>query len=124
MALQLAIVSGLNGPLMTKIPKISFGPVMFLMIFAKSQTFQMSNCLSVDVAVQLPDKKSIIMYVTSLFAVLPNDITMDDIREVETLPRKFRVESEEAPPPASLPVVRKKSPECHCVKKGVLSTDR
>ncbi|XP_053096621.1 utrophin isoform X2 [Pangasianodon hypophthalmus] len=45
-----------------------------------------------DVAVQLPDKKSIIMYVTSLFAVLPNDVTMDDIREVETLPRKYKVE--------------------------------
>ncbi|XP_062871249.1 utrophin-like isoform X3 [Trichomycterus rosablanca] len=45
-----------------------------------------------DVAVQLPDKKSIIMYVTSLFAVLPNNITMDDIREVETLPRKFKVD--------------------------------
>ncbi|XP_073730912.1 utrophin isoform X3 [Misgurnus anguillicaudatus] len=48
-----------------------------------------------DVAVQLPDKKSIIMYVTSLFAVLPNDITMDDIREVETLPRRYKVEPEE-----------------------------
>ncbi|KAK1803494.1 hypothetical protein P4O66_020924 [Electrophorus voltai] len=45
-----------------------------------------------DVAVQLPDKKSIIMYVTSLFAVLPRDITMDDIREVETLPRKYKME--------------------------------
>ncbi|XP_031437852.1 utrophin isoform X1 [Clupea harengus] len=54
-----------------------------------------------DVAVQLPDKKSIIMYVTSLFAVLPNDITMDDIREVETLPRRFRLEGEEAKTPAS-----------------------
>ncbi|XP_076128623.1 utrophin isoform X2 [Alosa pseudoharengus] len=58
-----------------------------------------------DVAVQLPDKKSIIMYVTSLFAVLPKDITMDDIREVETLPRKFRMEAEEAQPPASPPAV-------------------
>lgn len=48
-----------------------------------------------DVAVQLPDKKSIIMYVTSLFAVLPNDITMDDIREVETLPRRYKVETDE-----------------------------
>ncbi|XP_066527919.1 utrophin-like isoform X3 [Hoplias malabaricus] len=45
-----------------------------------------------DVAVQLPDKKSIIMYVTSLFAVLPNDVTMEDIREVETLPRKYKME--------------------------------
>ncbi|RVE55786.1 hypothetical protein OJAV_G00229950 [Oryzias javanicus] len=45
-----------------------------------------------DVAVQLPDKKSIIMYVTSLFAVLPKDVSMDAIREVETLPRKFKAE--------------------------------
>uniref|UniRef100_A0A673JJB1 Utrophin-like n=1 Tax=Sinocyclocheilus rhinocerous TaxID=307959 RepID=A0A673JJB1_9TELE len=49
-----------------------------------------------DVAVQLPDKKSIIMYVTSLFAVLPNDITMDDIKEVETLPRRYKVDPDEA----------------------------
>ncbi|XP_063757579.1 dystrophin isoform X2 [Eleginops maclovinus] len=47
-----------------------------------------------DVAVQLPDKKSIIMYITSLFAVLPKDVTMEAIREVETLPRKYKVESE------------------------------
>ncbi|XP_058266375.1 utrophin isoform X2 [Hemibagrus wyckioides] len=47
-----------------------------------------------DVAVQLPDKKSILMYVTSLFAVLPNDVTMDDIREVETLPRKYKVDED------------------------------
>ncbi|KAJ8355724.1 hypothetical protein SKAU_G00185180 [Synaphobranchus kaupii] len=47
-----------------------------------------------DVAVQLPDKKSIIMYVTSLFAVLPKEVTMDDIREVETLPRRFKAEAE------------------------------
>lgn len=48
--------------------------------------------LCLDVAVQLPDKKSILMYVTSLFAALPNDVTMDDIREVETLPRKYKVD--------------------------------
>uniref|UniRef100_A0A673A7P6 Utrophin n=1 Tax=Sphaeramia orbicularis TaxID=375764 RepID=A0A673A7P6_9TELE len=48
-----------------------------------------------DVAVQLPDKKSIIMYVTSLFAVLPKDVSMEAIREVETLPRKYKVEAEE-----------------------------
>uniref|UniRef100_A0A673A2L1 Utrophin n=1 Tax=Sphaeramia orbicularis TaxID=375764 RepID=A0A673A2L1_9TELE len=51
-----------------------------------------------DVAVQLPDKKSIIMYVTSLFAVLPKDVSMEAIREVETLPRKYKVEAEEAGP--------------------------
>lgn len=49
-----------------------------------------------DVAVQLPDKKSIIMYVTSLFAVLPKDVTMEAIREVETLPRKYKVGSEDS----------------------------
>ncbi|KAJ8270600.1 hypothetical protein GJAV_G00116950 [Gymnothorax javanicus] len=47
-----------------------------------------------DVAVQLPDKKSIIMYVTSLFAVLPNEVTMDDIREVEALPKRYKAEAE------------------------------
>ncbi|XP_037606999.1 dystrophin isoform X1 [Sebastes umbrosus] len=51
-----------------------------------------------DVAVQLPDKKSILMYVTSLFAVLPKDVTMEAIREVETLPRKYKVGSEDSGP--------------------------
>lgn len=49
-----------------------------------------------DVAVQLPDKKSILMYVTSLFAVLPKDVSMEAIREVETLPRKYKTASEDA----------------------------
>lgn len=40
-----------------------------------------------DVAVPHPDKKSIIMYVTSLFRVLPQSISMEAIKEVETLPR-------------------------------------
>ncbi|NXF97731.1 UTRO protein, partial [Eubucco bourcierii] len=48
-----------------------------------------------DVAVQLPDKKSIIMYLTSLFEVLPKQVTMEDIREVETLPRKYKQECED-----------------------------
>ncbi|NXK32379.1 UTRO protein, partial [Piprites chloris] len=48
-----------------------------------------------DVAVQLPDKKSIIMYLTSLFEVLPKQVTMEDIREVETLPRRYKQECEE-----------------------------
>ncbi|XP_024863232.1 utrophin isoform X2 [Kryptolebias marmoratus] len=51
-----------------------------------------------DVAVQLPDKKSIIMYVTSLFAVLPKDVSMEAIREVETLPRKHKAEAEGSGP--------------------------
>uniref|UniRef100_A0A3Q2V9M2 Calponin-homology (CH) domain-containing protein n=1 Tax=Haplochromis burtoni TaxID=8153 RepID=A0A3Q2V9M2_HAPBU len=45
-----------------------------------------------DVAVQVPDKKSILMYITSLFAVLPKDVSMEAIKEVETLPRKYKVE--------------------------------
>ncbi|XP_051284309.1 dystrophin isoform X4 [Dicentrarchus labrax] len=40
-----------------------------------------------DVAVSHPDKKSVIMYVTSLFQVLPQSISMEAIKEVETLPR-------------------------------------
>lgn len=51
--------------------------------------------LLLDVAVQLPDKKSIIMYLTSLFEVLPQQVTIDAIREVETLPRKYKKECEE-----------------------------
>lgn len=57
-----------------------------------------------DVAVQLPDKKSIIMYVTSLFAVLPKDVSMEAIKEVETLPRKYKVESEDTGPGLSTQV--------------------
>ncbi|XP_078260820.1 utrophin-like isoform X3 [Rhinoraja longicauda] len=50
-----------------------------------------------DIAVSLPDKKSIIMYVTSLFEVLPQQVTMEAIHEVETLPRQYKVESTEVP---------------------------
>ncbi|XP_015225003.1 PREDICTED: utrophin-like, partial [Cyprinodon variegatus] len=57
-----------------------------------------------DVAVQLPDKKSIIMYVTSLFAVLPKDVSMEAIREVETLPRKYKVGAEGSSPGVSMQV--------------------
>uniref|UniRef100_A0A3Q3EFJ0 Dystrophin n=2 Tax=Kryptolebias marmoratus TaxID=37003 RepID=A0A3Q3EFJ0_KRYMA len=39
-----------------------------------------------DVAVPHPDKKSIIMYVTSLFQVLPQGVSMEAIQEVESLP--------------------------------------
>lgn len=38
------------------------------------------------------------MYVTSLFAVLPKDVSMEAIREVETLPRKYKVESGDSGP--------------------------
>ncbi|XP_032828779.1 dystrophin isoform X4 [Petromyzon marinus] len=40
-----------------------------------------------DVETAHPDKKSILMYVTSLFQVLPKQVSMEAIREVETLPR-------------------------------------
>uniref|UniRef100_M4A1S7 Dystrophin n=1 Tax=Xiphophorus maculatus TaxID=8083 RepID=M4A1S7_XIPMA len=39
-----------------------------------------------DVAVSHPDKKSIIMYVTSLFRVLPQIVSIEAIQEVESLP--------------------------------------
>nr|XP_045014209.1 utrophin isoform X3 [Jaculus jaculus]XP_045014210.1 utrophin isoform X3 [Jaculus jaculus] len=48
-----------------------------------------------DVAVQLPDKKSIIMYLTSLFEVLPQQVTIDALQEVEALPRKYKKECDE-----------------------------
>lgn len=35
------------------------------------------------------------MYLTSLFEVLPQQVTIDAIREVETLPRKYKKECEE-----------------------------
>ncbi|XP_051982361.1 dystrophin isoform X4 [Xyrauchen texanus] len=40
-----------------------------------------------DVATAHPDKKSIILYVTSLFQVLPHGVSVEAIQEVETLPR-------------------------------------
>uniref|UniRef100_A0A3B3VHB4 Calponin-homology (CH) domain-containing protein n=1 Tax=Poecilia latipinna TaxID=48699 RepID=A0A3B3VHB4_9TELE len=66
--------------------------------FAKNQLAIEKLLDPEDVAVQLPDKKSIIMYVTSLFAVLPKDVSMEAIREVETLPRKYKVEAEDSNP--------------------------
>lgn len=35
------------------------------------------------------------MYLTSLFEVLPKQVTMEDIREVETLPRRYKQECED-----------------------------
>ncbi|XP_053333050.1 dystrophin isoform X2 [Clarias gariepinus] len=40
-----------------------------------------------DVATASPDKKSIIMYITSLFQVLPHGVSMEAVEEVETLPQ-------------------------------------
>ncbi|NXQ68732.1 DMD protein, partial [Quiscalus mexicanus] len=48
-----------------------------------------------DVATAYPDKKSILMYVTSLFQALPQQVTMEAIREVEMLPRHTRITKEE-----------------------------
>lgn len=45
----------------------------------------------------LPDKKSILMYLTSLFEVLPHEVTLDDIHEVETLPRRYKGACEDIP---------------------------
>ncbi|XP_069625224.1 utrophin isoform X1 [Ranitomeya imitator] len=65
-----------------------------------------------DVAVPLPDKKSILMYLTSLFEVLPHEVTMDDIREVETLPRRFKAECED------IPFTRQQASEGPCGDSG------
>ena len=54
------------------------------------------HCLTLcspDVAVLQPDKKSVIMYVTSLFQVFPQSVSMEAIKEVETLPRPGTVAS-------------------------------
>ncbi|XP_067116720.1 dystrophin isoform X2 [Osmerus mordax] len=48
-----------------------------------------------DVAVSHPDKKSVMMYVTSLFQVLPHGVTMEAVQEVEALP-STRVTQEES----------------------------
>uniref|UniRef100_A0A8D0H0Q5 Calponin-homology (CH) domain-containing protein n=1 Tax=Sphenodon punctatus TaxID=8508 RepID=A0A8D0H0Q5_SPHPU len=48
-----------------------------------------------DVATAYPDKKSILMYVTSLFQVLPQQVTIEAIQEVETLPRQTKGAREE-----------------------------
>ncbi|XP_054701264.1 dystrophin isoform X6 [Grus americana] len=48
-----------------------------------------------DVATACPDKKSILMYVTSLFQVLPQKVTMEAIREVEMLSGHSRITREE-----------------------------
>ncbi|XP_035390530.1 dystrophin isoform X1 [Electrophorus electricus] len=47
-----------------------------------------------DVATAHPDKKSIIMYITSLFQVLPHGVSMEAIQEVETLPRALAAKDE------------------------------
>jgi len=52
----------------------------------KLTLFCLAFCSS-DVALPHPDKKSVIMYVTSLFQVLPQSVSMEAIQEVETLPR-------------------------------------
>lgn len=51
-------------------------------LFTSSSLFDL-----VDVATAHPDKKSVMIYVTSLFQVLPHGVSMEAIQEVETLPR-------------------------------------
>lgn len=87
-------------------PTLSLSPLCFSCL----NCIHFIHCLK-DVAVQLPDKKSIIMYVTSLFAVLPKDVSMEAIREVETLPRKYKVEAEDSGPGLSAQV----KCQTHCV---------
>ncbi|XP_058428876.1 dystrophin isoform X10 [Marmota monax] len=48
-----------------------------------------------DVATTYPDKKSILMYITSLFQVLPQQVSIEAIQEVEMLPRSSKVTREE-----------------------------
>ncbi|XP_045850502.1 dystrophin isoform X9 [Meles meles] len=48
-----------------------------------------------DVATTYPDKKSILMYITSLFQVLPQHVSIEAIQEVEMLPRPSKVTKEE-----------------------------
>uniref|UniRef100_H0VDU5 Dystrophin n=1 Tax=Cavia porcellus TaxID=10141 RepID=H0VDU5_CAVPO len=47
------------------------------------------------VATTCPDKKSILMYITSLFQVLPQQVSIEAIQEVEMLPRPSKVTKEE-----------------------------
>ncbi|XP_039260948.2 utrophin-like [Styela clava] len=49
-----------------------------------------------DVNCKSPDKKSIIMYVTSLFRVLPQQITLEDIEEVKKIGQQSHHESAES----------------------------
>lgn len=48
-----------------------------------------------DVATTYPDKKSILMYITSLFQVLPQHVSIEAIQEVEMLPRPAKVTTRE-----------------------------
>ncbi|KAJ6667635.1 hypothetical protein lerEdw1_016756 [Lerista edwardsae] len=53
------------------------------------------NTFFPDVATAYPDKKSILMYVTMLFQALPQQVTLEAIQEVETLPRQLKHTREE-----------------------------
>lgn len=48
-----------------------------------------------DVATTYPDKKSILMYITSLFQVLPQHVSIEGIQEVEMLLRPAKVTTRE-----------------------------
>ncbi|XP_068124423.1 dystrophin isoform X5 [Hyperolius riggenbachi] len=47
-----------------------------------------------DIATAHPDKKSILMYVTSLFQVLPQKVSIESLRELDTLPRQITTPEE------------------------------
>ncbi|MEE6470198.1 hypothetical protein FKM82_008890 [Ascaphus truei] len=51
-----------------------------------------------DIATAHPDKKSILMYVTSLFQVLPQQVSIESIQELETLPRQMITQEEQVKP--------------------------
>ncbi|KAM3935036.1 dystrophin isoform 6-T6 [Leptodactylus fuscus] len=42
-----------------------------------------------DIATAHPDKKSILMYVTTLFQALPQKVSIESLRELDTLPRQI-----------------------------------
>uniref|UniRef100_A0A6I8QSI2 Dystrophin n=1 Tax=Xenopus tropicalis TaxID=8364 RepID=A0A6I8QSI2_XENTR len=42
-----------------------------------------------DIATAHPDKKSILMYVTSLFQALPQQVSIESLQELDTLPRRM-----------------------------------
>ncbi|XP_053563574.1 dystrophin isoform X5 [Bombina bombina] len=50
-----------------------------------------------DIATAHPDKKSILMYVTSLFQVLPQKVSIESLREVDTLPRHMVTQEQVKP---------------------------
>ncbi|KAL6041786.1 hypothetical protein STEG23_012291 [Scotinomys teguina] len=65
------------------------------LVKAQNQKLMCAVNVLTDVATTYPDKKSILMYITSLFQVLPQHVSMEAIQEVEMLPRPSKVTREE-----------------------------